>query len=223
MKEMKAVLFDLDGTLLDTLDDLADATNATLSHFGYPLRTRGEVRRFVGNGVEMLLRRALPAGTPDERVFEALAFFRADYEKRSRNRTCPYAGIPEMLAALREAGIAIGVVSNKYDKAVRELCDYYFPTLIDLPVGERAGVPKKPAPDSLFLAMEALGVTASETLYVGDSEVDVETAHNAGLACVSVLWGLRDRDVLEASGATLFAETVEELAAILRDFSENKA
>lgn len=223
MKKLKAVLFDLDGTLLDTLDDLCDATNAALANYGYPARSRDEVRRFVGNGVEMLLRRALPAGTPDERVYETLAFFRADYEKRSRNRTCPYGGILDLLAELRAEGVRIGVVSNKYDKAVRELCDYYFPGLIDLPVGERAGVPKKPAPDSLFLAMEELDVTASETLYVGDSEVDVETAHNAGLPCISVLWGLRDREDIEAAGASVFAATVEELSVILHDFLGTKA
>lgn len=215
MKALKAVLFDLDGTLLDTLDDLADATNATLAHFGYPLRSREEVRRFVGNGIEMLLRRALPAGTEDARIFEALDFFRADYGKRSRNRTCPYAGIPALLASLRERGIRIGVVSNKYDKAVRELCDYYFPGLIDLPVGERAGVPKKPAPDTLSLAMEELGVHREETVYVGDSEVDVLTAKNAGIPCISVLWGLREREDIEAAGASVFVETVEELFAVL--------
>lgn len=215
MKAYKAVLFDLDGTLLDTLDDLCDAVNVALTEHGYPARTREEVRLFVGNGVEMLLRRALPAGTPDARVFEALASFRADYNRRNRNRTCPYPGIPALLAALRAAGVAVGVVSNKYDAAVRELCDYYFPSLVDISVGERAGVAKKPAPDSLLFAMEQLGVGADETVYVGDSEVDVETARAAGMPCISVLWGLRDREVIARAGATTFAATVEELSALL--------
>ncbi len=215
MKKYKAVIFDLDGTLLDTLDDLADATNAALTYYGYPPRAREEVRLFVGNGVEMLLRRALPAGTPDARVFEALAVFRADYEKRKRNRTRPYPGILELLAALRAHEIAIGVVSNKYDAAVRELCDYYFPALVDISVGERAGVAKKPAPDSLLFALEQLGVGRDESVYVGDSEVDVETARGAGMPCISVLWGLRDREVIARAGATCFASTVEELSALL--------
>lgn len=218
MKELKAVIFDLDGTLLDTLDDLADATNATLAHFGYPARTREEVRAFVGNGIANLLRRALPAGTPDTRLLEAVDFFRADYGKRNQNRTAPYPGVLSLLSALRERGIRIGVVSNKYDAAVRDLCEHYFPTLIDLPLGERAGIPKKPAPDALFFAMKELGASADTAVYVGDSEVDVETARNAALPCISVLWGLRDKDVLDAAGATVYAATTEEILTLLQEF-----
>lgn len=218
MKELRAVIFDLDGTLLDTLDDLADATNVTLAHFGYPPRTRAEVRAFVGNGVETLLRRALPANTPDALLSEAAAFFRADYGQRNQNRTAPYPGIPELLATLRERGVRIGVVSNKYDAAVRALCEHYFPGLIDFSLGERAGMKKKPAPDALFYAIEELGASVDSTVYVGDSEVDVETARNAALPCISVLWGLRDKDVLEAAGATVYAAGTDEVLSLLRDF-----
>ena len=179
MKNLKAVIFDLDGTLLDTLDDLADATNATLAAFGYPTRTRAEVRRFIGNGIVTLLRRALPEEIAEEKLAEMADFFRADYGARNRNRTCPYAGILDLLAALRTDGVKIAVVSNKYDAAVRELCAYYFPALVDLAVGERAGVPKKPAPDGVFYALRELGAAADEAVYVGDSEVDVITAQNA--------------------------------------------
>lgn len=222
MKKLKAVLFDLDGTLLDTLDDLRDAVNVALSHYGYPTRSYDEIRRFIGNGVEMLMRRSLPAGTPDTRVFEALAVFRADYEKRNRNRTAPYAGVAEMLKALRAEGLSIGVVSNKYDKAVRELCDFYFPGLVDVTVGEQAGVAKKPAPDSLLLGMDRLGVSATEAIYVGDSEVDLETARGASLPCISVLWGTRDRDALAASGGTVFASDVSALLSLLLALARGK-
>lgn len=214
----KAVLFDLDGTILNTLDDLADAVNFALADRGYPTRTREEVRRFVGNGVESLMRQAVPAGTPDVRMYEALAVFRADYERRKENRTCPYAGVPELLATLKKEGILIGVVSNKYDAAVRALCEHYFPGLVDLALGERAGVPRKPAPDALFYAMETLGVCADACVYVGDSEGDVVTAKNAGLSCISVLWGFRDRADMEAVGGRVFARSVDELLALLRDF-----
>lgn len=223
MKKLKAVLFDLDGTILDTLDDLCDAVNVALADKGYPARTREEVRCFVGNGVESLMRKAVPVGTPDERMYEALAAFRADYERRKENRTCPYAGVPALLDDLRARGVKVGVVSNKYDGAVRALCAHYFPSQIDLAVGERAGVPRKPAPDGLLYAMRTLGVRADECVYVGDSGGDVVTAKNAGVPCIAVLWGFRERADLAAAGATLFAENVGELAALLRDFSRDGA
>ena len=216
MKELKAVIFDLDGTLLDTLDDLADATNAALAHFGYPLRSREEVRRFIGNGVENLMRRSLPEGIENERFLQACAFFREDYAKRNLNRTAPYPGVVDTLKDLRTRGIAVAIVSNKYDAAVRELCAHYFPDLFDLALGERADVPKKPAPDGIFYAMETLGVTRDEVIYVGDSEVDCETAARANVELVAVLWGFRDRDVLEKSGAKSFARDIRELCAFFR-------
>ena len=223
MKPLKAVLFDLDGTLLDTLDDLCDAVNFALAEEGYPTRTREEVRRFVGNGVESLMRQAVPAGTKDERMYEALSIFRDDYEKRNRNRTRPYDGIPALLATLRERGILIGVVSNKYDAAVRALCEYYFPALIDLSVGERADLKRKPAPDAVLYAMERLGVCADECVYVGDSEGDIITAENAGVRCISVLWGLRDRDVLVAAGARVSVEDARGLLAALEAMGAPRA
>ncbi len=215
MLPYKAVLFDLDGTLLDTLDDLADAVNYALSRFSYPLRTREEVRAFVGNGVRLLIVRALPEGEGDARVDEVLAVFKTYYADHARVKTAPYSGISSLLRRLFDAGVRVGVVSNKFDAAVRELSAFYFGDLVPLAIGEQAGIPKKPAPDALLAAMEALGVSRGETVYIGDSEVDAETAARAGLPLIAVLWGFRDRAQLAAAGATCFAADAEELSLLL--------
>lgn len=215
MPHYKAAIFDLDGTLLDTLDDLADAVNAALLHFDYPLRTREEVRRFVGNGVRLLILRALPVGVEEARINEVLAYFKEYYAAHSQEKTAPYRGARELLAVLKAAGVRVCIVSNKFDAAVQELCPFYFGDAVLYAAGERAGIPKKPAPDSVYAAMDAVGVTAEEAVYIGDSEVDVETARNAGVDAISVLWGFRDRDCLAAHGAALFAESMEELSRIL--------
>ena len=192
---MTAILFDLDGTLLDTMDDLADAANAVLARFGYPVRSVDEVRSFVGNGAERLIRRSLPDWVPDSAVPEALAFFHEYYAAHSQIKTGPYAGIMEALEKIRKE-FPVAIVSNKPDRAVKILCDQYFPGIFAL--GERSGCPRKPAPDMVRQAMAAIG--AESCVYVGDSEVDVQTAKNAGVPCLSVLWGFRSRkDLLEAS------------------------
>lgn len=211
----KTAIFDLDGTLLDTLGDLSDSVNATLARFGYPTRTEDEVRRFVGNGVRLLIARALPRGEDDPRFEEVLSAFRTHYAQNSEKRTAPYAGISTLLAHLHTAGVRVAVVSNKFDAAVKKLCTTYFGDTVEVAIGETPEIAKKPAPDTVFKALAALGESADGAVYIGDSEVDVETARAAGIPCISVLWGFRDRDLLAAHGATDFAETAEELEKML--------
>ena len=211
---MTAVLFDLDGTLLDTLDDLTASTNAALSAFSLPPRTRDEVRRFVGNGAERLIRLALPGKETDPPVEEVLKAFREHYNAHCLDRTRPYVGILEALEAL---SMPVAIVSNKPDSAVKPLCSRFFPGIPAF--GETADCPRKPAPDMLFRGLAALG--ADRCVYVGDSEVDILTAKNAGVPCLSVLWGFRDKDTLEAAGGTVFCRTPEELPAILNQWEKD--
>ena len=194
-----AVLFDLDGTLLDTLQDLADSTNAALRAFGYPERTVEEVRRFVGNGAERLIRLAVPEGADPLPVLEA---FRVHYQAHCREKTGPYEGIPALLAQVAQRW-PVAIVSNKPDSAVKALCQDHFPGIYAL--GESEDCPRKPAPDMVYKAMAALG--AERCVYVGDSEVDILTAKNAGAVCVSVLWGFRDEETLRDAGATCLCDT----------------
>ncbi len=211
----KIVIFDLDGTILDTLDDLAASTNAALEASGLKVRTRDEVRRFVGNGIRLLIERAVPSGTPvstTDRVFEA---FKAHYKQHCKDRTAPYEGVISLLNELRAKNIKAAVVSNKADFAVGELCRDYFPGLIDSAVGEREGIKRKPAPDSVLAVLRELGCEASDAVYVGDSDVDVETAANSGMECVSVTYGFRSREFLAEHGATTFADSVAELRELL--------
>ena len=212
---MKAVIFDLDGTLLNTLEDLMDATNAALQAFGYPERSLQEIRQFVGNGAARLLELAVPAGADSVPV---LAFFREYYDAHCRIKTGPYLGILEVLTQIAN-NYPVAIVSNKPDAAVKALCADYFPGIFAL--GEHPGCPRKPAPDMVQKAMAAIGAT--DCVYVGDSEVDVATAKNAGVPCISVLWGFRDRDLLEQVGATQFCVTPEELPEkISATFSRRK-
>lgn len=203
-------VFDLDGTLLDTLDDLTDAVNAALSAYGCPVRTRGEVRSFVGNGIRLLIERAAPKDSPRP---EILAEFKRFYGEHCCDKTKPYPGVEEMLRKLRARGARTAIVSNKADFAVQELSARYFGNLVLAAVGENeeAGVRKKPAPDSVFTALELVGGKKEGAVYVGDSEVDIETAANAGLPCVSVTWGFKSRKFLSERGASLLIDTPEEL------------
>lgn len=209
---VKAILFDLDGTLLDTLDDLTDSVNHALAGFGYPLRSREYVRQAVGNGVRNLIVRALPGGEDETRVNECLQAFRAHYGENLDNKTRPYPCVMEALRALQREGILIGVVSNKYDGAVKALSEKHFGDLVQVAVGERPGVKRKPAPDSVLEALRCLGVEREDAIYVGDSDVDVETAHNAGLRCVGVSWGFRPRESLVAAGADA---VIDDAAALI--------
>lgn len=209
-----AILFDLDGTLLDTLGDLHAATNAVLQQFGYPPRTLEEVCAFVGNGARVLIERAVPAGA-EAAVPVVLAAFQSHYASHCDILTKPYDGIPAVLETLGEK-YALAVVSNKPDSAVKELAKIYFPTLYAR--GESADCPRKPAPDMVLRAMEALG--ADRCVYVGDSEVDVLTARNAGVPCLSVTWGFRDMDCLTAAGATHFCHRPEDLPGCIEKILE---
>ena len=203
------ILWDLDGTLLDTLEDLADAVNFALQQFGYPERSIEEIRCFVGNGARRLIERSVPAGGDADAVFDT---FRAYYDTHCRIKTRPYDGIMEALQKLGEK-YPMAVVSNKPDSAVKPLCAEYFPGLYAR--GESTDCPRKPAPDMVFKAMEAIGVESC--IYVGDSEVDVLTARNAGVPCLSVLWGFRDRAEIMAAGGSHFCEDTAKLVEKLEE------
>ena len=203
---MTGVLFDLDGTLLDTLEDLYLATNRTLRHFGCPERTRQEIRRFVGNGAAMQIRLSLPGGENDPPEEAVLTHYQDYYNTCDHATVAPYPGVPEALAQIA-ARYPVAIVSNKPDPAVKALCAKYFPGIYAL--GVEADCPRKPAPDMVFKAMEAIG--ADRCVYVGDSEVDVKTAQNAGCPCLAVTWGFRDVEDLIAAGAEHFCHTAEDL------------
>ena len=211
----QTAIFDLDGTLLDTLEDLFRAVNQALSAHTLPTRTRDEVKSFVGNGVEMLIRRALPAGSDEALTLSVLADFKATYAAICKDNTRPYEGILPLLTSLREKGIRRAVVSNKFDAATKALCADYFGDLVEVAIGERADIRKKPAPDTVMQALGELGVPAEGAVYVGDSDVDIETAKNCGMACISVAWGLRDEAFLRESGATALVGTPDELLQMI--------
>lgn len=212
MMKYKAVLFDMDGTLLDTLADMAAAVNHILSVHGYPLRTVEEVRAFVGNGARKLMERALPPDVTGDAFEALLEEYRQWYEAHACVKTAPYPGIPAVLAALHRAGVRCAVVSNKPDGATRELAARFFPGLPAF--GQRDGIPAKPAPDMVYHALAELGVEASAAAYVGDSEVDVALARNAKLPLVAVSWGFRGREALEEAGAVL---VVDDAATLLEN------
>lgn len=216
MRRFDTVLFDLDGTLLNTLEDILNAANHVIAAYGYPPRTLAEMRRFVGNGAEMQLRRAMGEGADEETVRAALAAYKPYYAAHAQERTRPYEGVVELMAALRAEGFRLAVVSNKPDEAVKPLAAEYFGGLVDLALGETAARRRKPAPDMVDDALALLGADRRRAVYVGDSEVDVETARNAGLPCIAVCWGFRDRAELIAAGATELAATAEELGTLLR-------
>ena len=212
----KAVVFDLDGTLLNTLEDLWDIVNYTMRKYGFPERTIEEVRAAVGNGVTKLLELSLPYGrnTPDFDII--LKNMRAYYSIHGGERTRPYSGVSEIIERFQADGLKVAVVTNKIHSAAVELCKKYFPT-VDTVSGEREseGIGRKPSPDLLLAAARDMGVDINDCIYIGDSEVDIATAHNAGIKCVSVLWGFRDRDCLESVGADMFASDTDELYSII--------
>jgi len=212
---LKAVLFDLDGTLLNTLDDLAASTNAALAENGLPQRTTDEVRRFVGNGVAKLIERAVPEGTNKDMIGAVLDSFVVHYRQHERDRTQPYEGITQMLDALCEHGIKCAVISNKIDPAVKALCAEYFGDRVSAAVGDRPGRPVKPAPDGVYDAMEQLGAAAESCIYVGDSDVDIYTGHNAGLRSIGVTWGFRSEELLREAGADYICHCAQELLELL--------
>ena len=214
--QYKTLIFDLDGTLLDTLQDLAAATNYTLRKNGFPERTTDEVRMFVGNGIRKLIERAVPAGTSvamQERVY---ADFNVYYKAHCADTTCTYPGVLQLLEEARALGCQTAIVSNKADYGVQELAKQYFPGLLDAAIGEQAGIAKKPAPDMLVAIMEKLGADKESTIYIGDSDTDLMTAANTGIPCIGACWGFRGREFLVAHGATLLAERVEDVLPLCR-------
>ena len=207
----KLAIFDLDGTLLDTLDDLADSVNYIMNQFGYPERSLAEVRRFVGNGIRKLLERSAPEGISSEEIDRIFEQFKVYYGEHCADKTKPYKGIMELLQQLKQQGIKLAVVSNKADYAVKALCEQYFPGYFDEAVGERTGIARKPAPDTVNEVLKNLQADKSQAVYIGDSEVDVQTAQNAELDCIAVDWGFRDAEVLKNAGAEVIVSTPEEI------------
>lgn len=210
-KRIEAVIFDLDGTLLDTLMDLKNAVNAALAAFHMPERTLEEIRTFVGNGVRNLMIKSVPGGEGNPDFEEALSFFTKYYKVHCKENTGPYPGILAMMKALSDKGIPMGVVSNKLDSAVKELCQEHFGAYIQVAIGEMPQVERKPAPGMVHMALDMLDVQKAQAIYVGDSEVDIQTARNAGLDCVCVTWGFRDEDFLKECGGEVFIHNPQEL------------
>ena len=209
----QALIFDLDGTLLDTLDDLADGVNAALRAYNHPEKTRDEVCAAVGNGMLNLMDRVIPGGRTASDFDQIFAYFKQYYAAHCEDKTAPYVGIPEQLLKWRDAGVKMAIVSNKIDGAVQNLNDDFFHR--DIALGEREGMARKPAPDSVFLAMNELSAEPSRTVYIGDSDVDMITACNAGAVPVGVAWGYRPADVLRENGAAYTPENAEDLYRVL--------
>lgn len=217
-------IFDLDGTLLDTLDDLTDSMNYMLGKHNFPLRTRNEVRNFVGNGVRKLVERAIPTEykADDEFIDKFYNDFSLYYNSHSDVKTSPYPGTLDMLDKLLENGFDIAIVSNKIDSAVKSLSAKFFGERIKSAIGEKPSVRHKPEPDMVFMAMEEMGADKENSIYIGDSEVDIQTAKNSGIPCISVLWGFKDRKFLEDSGAMAIVESMEELGERLVNYQKSQ-
>lgn len=213
-KQFNTYIFDLDGTLLYTLDDLTASTNHAMRQLGFKEHTTEEVRSMVGNGIKKLIERAVPEGTSGQLYEKAYNEFISHYLQHSLDTTRPYPGIMEMLKSLKDKGVQMAVVSNKYCKATESLCHTFFNEYISVAIGESENIRKKPAPDTVLEAMKRLGANRESTVYVGDSEVDIATARNCGIPCISVLWGFRDKDFLLKNGATILAEKPDEILSI---------
>lgn len=209
----KTVIFDLDGTLLYTLEDLADSTNFALEKYNHSKCTLSQIRSYVGNGVARLVERAIPSGKENPDFQNCLETMKSHYKENMYNKTRPFDGVLEMLDTLQKKHIRTAVVSNKFDSAVKELCGHYFGNRIEIAIGESLNVKKKPAPDSVLEVMRILNTPADECVYVGDSEVDILTAKNAGIKCISVDWGYKDRSFLAENGAKNIVSSCDELLA----------
>ena len=216
MNNCKMIIFDLDGTILDTLEDLFLSTNYALRKSGFPERSKEEVRCFVGNGIRKLIERAVPEQTPENLINQVHQDFTEYYAQHCADNTKPYAGIPEVLQKLRRAGLKTAVVSNKADYAVQTLCADYFPALFDAVAGEREGIRRKPAPDAVLAVLHDLQIPAEQAIYIGDSDVDIATAENSGIPCISVEWGFSDRAFLIQHGAQKIISVPEELLNLIQ-------
>ena len=213
--KFNSVVFDLDGTLLDTLGDLRDSVNFALEKNGLPNRTTEEIRSFVGNGIRLLIERSVPKNASIEIIDKCFSEFKEYYKEHSAILTKPYDGIIDLMKELKSKGIKIAVVSNKADFAVKTLMEDYFKGLYDCAYGERVGVPRKPAPDSVFGAISEMGAEIENTVYIGDSEVDVETSKNANLPCIAVTWGFRDKEVLESLNPEYIVDSPSDILRII--------
>ena len=205
------IIFDLDGTLLNTLDDLAASVNYAMRALGFPERTTDEVRRFIGNGVHILIRRAVPDGISEDEYRSAYEAFERHYAVHNRDKTAVYDGITELLSELKAEGHRLAIVSNKIDFAVQALREEFFSDVVDVAVGDSEDTENKPAPDMVYKAVRKLGSAQDDCIYVGDTDVDLKTAANAGLPCVSVSWGFRSREELEGYGASMIADTPSDI------------
>lgn len=216
MKEFDTYIFDLDGTLLYTLDDLTASTNYAMHAFSLPEHTTEEVRMMVGNGIKKLIERAVPGGKDNKHYEDIYNTFIEYYLKHNADTTRPYDGIIDMLAILKQHGKKIAVVSNKYCKATEELCRYFFSDYIKVAIGESDKIRKKPAPDTVNEALKLLEAERDNAVYIGDSEVDIQTARNSSMPCISVLWGFRDKDFLIRNGAQTLVETPSEITSCIK-------
>ena len=211
----QAVLFDMDGTVLDTLDDLCDSINHSLAEFSLPPVSREHVRQCLGNGAAFLVSHSIPSDSGPELEANVLAFYKPWYDAHCLIKTAPYEGILPMMQSLKEHGLRLAIISNKPDRAVQELSDAFFPGLLELSVGESPSVRRKPAPDTVLTAASQIGLSVDKCVYVGDSEVDLQTARNAGMDCISVTWGFRAEAQLIEAGASVLVRTPEELESLL--------
>ena len=214
-KKYKAVIFDLDGTLLNTLEDLMNSVNHGLTFANMPERTLDEIRHFVGNGVQRLIELAVPKGTDMEKTEMVFSMFKEHYALHCNDKTDLYPGIPELLQELKERGFLMAIVSNKLQEGVDALSRQYFAPYTEVAIGAREGILKKPAPDTVFEALKILGISKEEAVYVGDSEVDIATAANAGMECITVSWGFRTRQEQEKAGGKIFVDKPEEIISLL--------
>ncbi len=211
----KLVIFDLDGTLLYTLEDLMDSVNYTLEKFGYEAKTLEEVSSHVGNGVQHLVKMLLPANISDSDFVQCYECFKEHYAEHCCDKTHPYDGVMETLKVLKYRGVKVGILSNKFQEAAEEVCEHYFKGLYDIVVGESEHCRRKPSPDGINMICEKFDVPHEDVLFFGDSEVDIKTADNAGTYCVSVLWGYRDREFLAENGAKVFVSNPLDIADII--------
>ncbi|MBO6111559.1 MAG: HAD family hydrolase [Lachnospiraceae bacterium] len=218
MCKINTVIFDMDGTVLDTLEDLTKSMNYVMDAFGFPSHTNEEYRLVFGNAIRYALEHTVPEGTPTEVIDRMIPVFKEHYDKHCLDKTRPYEGIIPLMKQLKARGFKMAIVSNKIDSAVRELNERFFSEAVNVAIGERPGLKRKPAPDMVIQAMSDLKSLPGESIYIGDSEVDLATAKNSGLPCISVLWGFRDKAYLKETGASVFAETPKELLLLLESY-----
>ncbi len=212
--KFEAVLFDLDGTLTDTLEDLKNSVNYALLKFGFPERSTEEIRSFVGNGVKRLVFRSVPEGTDENLALQCLEAFKLHYKNNSLVETKPYNGVIDLLKELKNNGVKTAVITNKMDSAAQDVVRFFFGGLVDFALGQLDGIAQKPEPDGIYIALEKLGVSKEKAVYIGDSEVDCLTAVNAGMPCIGVSWGFRSPDVLKANGADYIVNNPREILGI---------